>query len=68
MLRLPISTFHERVRTGAITEAVKLPGIRGARMFDRAYIQRLADEAKAADLAKWDTPAEPTTATSEAPR
>lgn len=54
LLRLPISTFHERVRAGAIEEAVKMPGLRGARMFDRAYIEQLAEEAKAADLAKWD--------------
>lgn len=57
LLRLPISTFHERVRSGEIEEAVKLPGLRGARLFDRTHIESKAAEYRAADLAKWDEPA-----------
>lgn len=59
ILRLPISTFHERVRNGDIEQAVKLPGLRGARLFDRTRIDALAEEYRQADLAKWDAPAEP---------
>lgn len=54
LLRLPLSTFHERVQRGDIEEAVKLPGLRGARLFDRSYIEAKAAEYRAADLAKWD--------------
>jgi hypothetical protein len=38
------STFNKQVRMGAIPTALKLPGRTGARLFDPAVIDRLAQE------------------------
>ena len=43
-LGVDVSTLAAWARDGRITPAIKLPGIRGARLFERADVERLAKE------------------------
>lgn len=44
ILDLSVKTMHRRIASGAIRPAGKLPGLRGAYLFNRADIERLAKE------------------------
>lgn len=39
LLGMSVNKFNRKVRAGEITEAVKAPGLRGARLFHRADIE-----------------------------
>lgn len=44
LMGMSVSHFTRNVRAGNIEPAHKLPGLRGAYMFDRALIERMAKE------------------------
>lgn len=44
VLGLDRRTVTARVRSGTLAPAIKLPGERGAYLFDRADIERLAEQ------------------------
>ena len=48
MLRRSIRTVHRMAATGQLDTVGKLPGTRGAYLFDREYIARVADQAASA--------------------
>ena len=47
ILGVPRTTLASRLAAGTIAPAIKLPGRTGAYLFDRAYIERLANERRA---------------------
>lgn len=48
ILGVHLRTIHRWVDTGRLTPLVKAPGLRGAFIFDRASVERLAAEARVA--------------------
>lgn len=42
ILQVHVRTVHRLVESGALTPVVTAPGLRGARMFDRRDVERLA--------------------------
>lgn len=53
ILRRSPSQVARYADSGTLPVAFRGPGKKGALFFDRADVVRLADELKAADLAKW---------------
>lgn len=48
LLGVSVWTLHRWVEAGRLSEAAKLPGIRGARLFNRADVEALCAAAKSA--------------------
>ena len=44
ILGLSVRTMHRRIADGVVVPVSKLPGLRGAYIFDRSDIERLAKE------------------------
>lgn len=44
LLECSVATVHRRVAEGELTEAVKLHGLRGARLFRRSDVLALAEQ------------------------